>query len=209
MIDNMLSKINFIGDWAVRLAYVNLLWILFSLKGLFVLGFFPATAAMFTVIRKWGTKEQEQVPIFQTFKETYRKDFTDANRVGWLLIIIGFFIYIDFYFLFSLEGSIFTLVAFILIPISFVYFSILLYIFPVFVHFQLKNIEYIKYAFIISLSYPHLTILMLLGSCLLISIYVTFPMLFPFLLGSSLGTICMYISKMVFQKLEKDELAVN
>ncbi|MBS4177478.1 YesL family protein [Lederbergia citrea] len=41
------------------LDYVNLPWISF---GLIVLGFFPATAAMFTVIRKWMMKEQ--VPVF-------------------------------------------------------------------------------------------------------------------------------------------------
>ncbi|WP_053363440.1 DUF624 domain-containing protein [Bacillus sp. FJAT-27251] len=206
MTDHMLSKINFIGEWTFRLAYVNLLWICFSVLGLFLFGFFPATAAMFTVIRKWRLKEQ--VPIFQTFKETYRKEFTDANKVGWLLMFIGFFLYIDFFILFRLEGSIFLFLAFILIPLTFVYLSILLYIFPVFVHFQLKNIEYIKYAFIISLSYPHLTILMLLGSFVLISIYLTFPMFFPLLLGSSLSTLCMYISKRVVQKLEKGELAV-
>jgi len=199
MVDNMLSKINFIGDWVIRLAYVNFLWIMFSAMGLFLLGIFPATAAMLTVIRKWLLKEH--VSVFHTFKKSYRQAFTDANFVGWLLVIIGFFIYIDFIFLTSMNGIIFTILLFILLSVSFIFLSIVIYIFPVYVHFQLKKLEYVKYAFIISLSYPHLTILMILGAIVLIAVFITFPLLFPFLLVSSLGCLTMYISKRVFQKV--------
>ncbi|MBO1511180.1 YesL family protein [Metabacillus bambusae] len=199
MIDNMLSKINFIGDWAIRLAYLNFLWILFSVMGLFLLGIFPATAAMFTVIRKWMLKEQ--VSVFHTFKKSYRKEFTDANILGWLLLLIGIFIYIDFVFLTVMNGIIFTILLFVLISVTFIYLSIVLYIFPVFVHFKLKKLEYVKYAFIISLSYPHHTILMLLGTIVLIAVFITFPMLFPFIVVSSFGCLTMYISKRVFQKV--------
>ena len=199
MVDNMLSKINFIGEWAIRLAYVNFLWMLFSAMGIFFLGFFPATAAMFTVIRKWLLKEQ--VSVFQTFKKSYRKEFTDANFVGWLLLLIGVFIYIDFIFLTSMDGILFTILLFVLLSVAFIYLSIIFYIFPVFVHFKLKKLEYVKYAFIISLSYPHLTILMLLGTIMLIAVFITFPMLFPFIVGSSLGCLVMFISKRVFHKV--------
>lgn len=199
MVDNMLSKINVIGDWVIRLAYVNFLWILFSAMGLFLLGFFPATAAMFTVIRKWFLKEQ--VSVFHTFKKSYWKEFTDANFVGWLLLIIGIFIYIDVIFVTSLDGILFTILLFVLLSVAFIYLSIVFYIFPVFAHFRLKKIEYVKYAFIISLSYPHLTILMLLGTILLIGVFITFPILFPFIVGSSLGCLVMYISNRVFHKV--------
>ena len=199
MVDHMLSKINFIGDWAIRLAHVNFLWMLFSAMGLFLLGFFPATAAMFTVIRKWLLKER--VSVFQTFKKSYRKEFTDANFVGWLLLLIGIFLYIDFIFLTSMDGILFTILLFVLLSVAFIYLSIIFYIFPVFVHFKLNKFEYVKYAFIISLSYPHLTILMLLGTILLSTIFITFPMLLPFIVGSSIGCLVMFISKRVFHKV--------
>jgi uncharacterized membrane protein YesL len=36
-----------IGEWAFNLFLLNILWLFFSLLGLFVLGIFPATVALF------------------------------------------------------------------------------------------------------------------------------------------------------------------
>nr|WP_052044317.1 DUF624 domain-containing protein [Alkalihalobacillus alcalophilus] len=60
------SPLYTISDWIMRLAYINLLWLLFMIIGLFIVGFMPATVAMFTVIRMLLMKE-ESVPIFKTF----------------------------------------------------------------------------------------------------------------------------------------------
>jgi uncharacterized membrane protein YesL len=35
-------------DWVAKLAYVNLLWFLFTAAGLLIFGFMPATVALFT-----------------------------------------------------------------------------------------------------------------------------------------------------------------
>lgn len=42
-----------ICDWIARLAYINLLWILFTLSGFVVFGFFPATIAMLATLRQF------------------------------------------------------------------------------------------------------------------------------------------------------------
>ncbi|MDQ0253260.1 putative membrane protein YesL [Evansella vedderi] len=206
MLDDILSKVNHLGEWVVRLTYLNLLWILFSVLGLVIFGVFPATSAMFTVIRTWSKKDQ--VPVFDTFLKEYKKSFFKVNILAGFLLVIGIFIYIDFIFLGSMEGTVFTVLNYILIAIAFVYISILFYIFPVYVHYDLKNFEYIKYAFIMSISYPHLTILMLIGSIVLIATFITFPLLFVLFLGSSHAALIMYISNRAFQKVEKKAQAV-
>lgn len=58
--------------WITRFAYLNLLWIAFSLVGLGVVGFFPATAAMFAVVRKWVHGEKD-IPVFQVFGKTIKR----------------------------------------------------------------------------------------------------------------------------------------
>ncbi|MEC0304686.1 DUF624 domain-containing protein, partial [Terribacillus saccharophilus] len=40
-------------EWITRFAYLNVLWILFTIAGGFIFGFFPSTIAMFTIIRDW------------------------------------------------------------------------------------------------------------------------------------------------------------
>ncbi|WP_084028990.1 YesL family protein [Bacillus sp. J33] len=64
----------------MRLVYLNLLWIAFSLLGIVLFGFFPATAAMFSVVRKWIMGETD-VRVFKEFWQTYRKEFWKANRL--------------------------------------------------------------------------------------------------------------------------------
>ena len=53
-------------EWVMRLAYLNLLWIGFTLAGAVIFGLAPATAAMFAVTRQW-TLGKTDVPVFQTF----------------------------------------------------------------------------------------------------------------------------------------------
>ncbi len=54
--------------WVTKFAYLNLLWIAFSLLGLGLFGLFPATAAMFAVVRKWINGEKD-IPVFHVFLE--------------------------------------------------------------------------------------------------------------------------------------------
>jgi uncharacterized membrane protein YesL len=51
-------------EWVTRLAYLNLLWIMFSLAGLVVFGVMPSTIAMYTVTRRWLTEDVD-IPIFK------------------------------------------------------------------------------------------------------------------------------------------------
>ncbi len=61
-----------------KLAYVNVLWILFSLAGLILLGVAPATVALFSVTRAWARKEWD-IPVFQTFWSVYKQEFWKAS----------------------------------------------------------------------------------------------------------------------------------
>src|SRR5690606_34729027 len=103
-------------------------WLLFSLLGLVILGIFPATASMYTVIRKW--LNNEEVHTFRVFSETYRKEFMQTNKIGWLLALMGLILYLDFIFLGNMQGIFFNILAFILLPITFIYFSVLFFISP-------------------------------------------------------------------------------
>ena len=67
MIHSVTNGLNRFCTWVMRLAYLNVLWILFSLAGLVVFGLMPATAAMFTVAREWA-KGNTDAPVFSVFK---------------------------------------------------------------------------------------------------------------------------------------------
>ena len=200
MMENLVLGYYRICIWITRFAYVNILWVAFTVLGLFVFGFMPATAAMFSVLRKWVNRDHE-IPIFQTFWETYKKEFVQANIFGYLIAIIGYVLYIDLQFLRAQEGFLFMLSYGILI-LFFAYFIIILYAFPMFVHFKLKLHHYLKWSFIIGFVHPVMTILMAIGSSVAIYfIYVKLPALALFFGGSVIAYVLMWGAAQTFYKV--------
>lgn len=190
--------------WIMRLIYLNLLWLLFTVVGLIALGIFPATAAMFAVTRKWIQGETD-VPIFTTFLESFKSSFIQINLVGYCLLLLGLFLYVDLRFFQSSQQILLSLLTFFILFAFLVYFTVLLYIFPVFVHFKFKTLEYIKYSFIIAVGRPLQTITMIVGSFLVYLVLSIIPVLLLFLSGSLLSIVLMWIAIKSFPKEEIGE----
>lgn len=193
------------SEWISRLAYANILWVFFTLVGLIFFGFMPATVALFTVVRKW-VKGENDVPVFSLFYKMYRKEFLKSNKLGLILFLFGYILYIDLAFI-PAEGMFYTLVRMGVLVISFLYIIVLLYIFPVYVHYDWKISLYLKYAFILGVSYPILTLGMLVGLGILYTILTIVPGIIPFFSVSLLAFLLMKIAMLVFSKVES--LAVN
>src|SRR5699024_2683932 len=81
--------------WLTRLAYLNLLWIAFTIIGLGIFGFMPATTAMFAIARKWLHGEVD-IPITKTFWQQYKASFFQTNILGLLLGGVGYLLVVEF-----------------------------------------------------------------------------------------------------------------
>jgi uncharacterized membrane protein YesL len=86
------------SQWLTRIVCVNLLWLFFSVVGLLLLGFFPATASMFAVLRKWLMGDTD-IQVFKSFWGFYKKDFIKTNMIGYFVVIIGLILYMDYRFI--------------------------------------------------------------------------------------------------------------
>ncbi|OZU88291.1 hypothetical protein CIL03_11595 [Virgibacillus indicus] len=193
--------------WITRLAYVNLLWVAFTILGLGILGLFPATAAMFAVVRKW-MMEDEDIPIFKTFWKSYRIEFKKANVVGYILLLIGYVLFAELQILWAQENTVYFVASFGVLAIFFIYFIILLYLFPIFVHFNLKTFQYIKWPAIIGIIHPLLTIVLGVGILFIHYLtFVTLPALLFFFGGSVTAYILMWGASKTFSKYEQAETA--
>jgi uncharacterized membrane protein YesL len=193
-----------LGDWALKLFLLNLLWILFSLIGLLIGGIFPATVALFAVIRKLIMPNQD-VPLFKLFWNTFKKDFIKANLLGYLLLVGGFVLYVNLRVLQQLDSSLVnTLLSAATLIIAFLYLLTLLNVFPVFVHFNLKTIQHIKYAFILSIGKPLQSLLLIAGVAVTIFVLLQVPGLIPVFGVSLLSLVVMKIASRSFP--EKDNI---
>jgi uncharacterized membrane protein YesL len=194
-----------ICEWVLRFSYVNILWVFFTILGLVIFGFFPATTAMFAVVRMWVLK-QTDVPIFKTFWLTYKNEFIRSSLLGILIIILGYFMYFN---ITIIEATTIPLLKLLYIPnvmVILIFLLTLLYIFPVFVHFDLGIKGIIKNALILMCINPIATFTMGTLSGFLCFLYYKFPGLIPFFSGSLIAFLQMTISNYVFTKIRMSNL---
>jgi len=194
--------------WVVRLVYVNLLWILFTVIGLGVLGIMPATAAMFAVVRKW-LRGEDDFPIFTTYKDAYKEEFLKANLLGYILAIIGYILYLDIQIMQLQEGLFFQFFTYLVIVIFVFYFITLIYAFPMFAHMDLKIRDYLRWSLILGVTHPIITIFILIGLGIIYLFTIRLMPILFILLGLPLvAFVVSWGAKKIFDKLEAtaDEL---
>ncbi|GAA0310063.1 putative membrane protein YesL [Gracilibacillus halotolerans] len=197
-----------VTEWITRFAYVNLLWIAFTILGLGVFGLFPATVAMFAIIRKW-LRGDVDLPVFKTFWELFKKDFWKANGIGLIFAVISYLFWINLQFM-QLNDS--TFAQWAKIPLYFGMLVIaltLLYVIPAFVHYEAKMKDIWKNAFLVMLIHPFHNVLMILG--IVVSTYIMFSLsgLLFFFGASFLGFIIMGTCYHAFMKIAEKQEALK
>jgi len=180
-----------ITELVMQFAYLQLLWIVFTIVGLGIFGIFPSTAAMFSVVRKWVMGE-EDAPVFKTFWQTYKTEFVKVNGLGLIFIAMGWLLYVDFHFFtigVSIGNSILKIVA---ILIAYFFITTAIYFFPIFVHFQYRFFDYIKFSFLFSLASPLKTAGLFIITYVIYFLLMKVPALFLFFSGSIISYIWMW-----------------
>ncbi|MDM5331563.1 DUF624 domain-containing protein [Neobacillus sp. CF12] len=150
-----------ICDWIARLAYINLLWILFTLSGFVVFGFFPATIAMLATLRQFIRGNHP--PVFQTFWSYYKNEFFKSNKLGLLIVVIGLILYMNISFLQSTTNSFSSVLFYSSIIMSCIYFLIICYIMASYVEFDQPLRTHLKNAVLITISNPITSLFMIFG----------------------------------------------
>ncbi|MFC4404882.1 YesL family protein [Gracilibacillus xinjiangensis] len=189
-------------EWITKVAYLNILWILFTVLGAVVLGLFPATAATFTITKKWITGYSD-IPIFQTFWRAYRDSFKTANILGLIISTVSYILYLDFVFITVSPNEYALLLTIPFLFISILFLLTILYIFPVYVYYEMRVGQILKSAFFIMALNPLPTVTMLLGLMGISFILWNFqPLLFFF--SMSLASIALMMpAKKAFEKIQQ------
>lgn len=80
--------------WIARLAWLNLLWVGFTLAGLVVFGFFPATVAGYQIARdlvhRPGSADE---PMLPRFAGLVRANLVRANVAGAVVVLVSLGLY--------------------------------------------------------------------------------------------------------------------
>jgi uncharacterized membrane protein YesL len=191
-------------EWLMRLALLNTLWILFSILGLGIFGWAPATAAMVAVLRR-RLIAKEDFSIFKMFLSVYRKEFFKANIIGLFIIAGAFSLYFSIQTLMYLPQTVMILLGTIFFIIAILFVIACLFIFPVFVHYDTTLKNTFHYTLMIGLSHLHYCLLLVIGLSIAFILMHSFPGLIIFY-SISMPVACMtVIALKVFTSLENRE----
>jgi uncharacterized membrane protein YesL len=203
-----MGKLFIVCEWIMKLVFVNLLWIFFSVAGLVLFGIAPASIALFTIVRKWLMKETD-IPIWSTFLSVYQKEFKRSNVLGFCFVLGGAFIAFDFLYVRTLDGTLQTALFVPLLIITAFYLITIVYIFPVYVHYDLKLTDYVKNAFFLGVLNFHITLLMLSSLAAILFLVLYMPALFPFFGVVSIAWVLMFGGMYCFNKIEARQSKVT
>lgn len=191
-----------VGQWIYSLFLLQVLTILYALRGLLVLGFFPAVASGVHVFYKWFQHKEFDLSISREFREYYHRYFWESNKTGWMMCGIGIVLAVDYFISQQYIRS--MALHYILLLIIGIYIAVFLYLFPVAVRYDLATRHYLKQAFFVALTSMAQTISAFLIAFIVIYMLYLIPFIglffgIPLLLGG--------ISWFTIQGMQKAEEA--
>jgi uncharacterized membrane protein YesL len=187
-------------EWVLRLAYLNLLWIIFTVSGFVVMGFFPALAAAYTVAGEW-VRGNTDIPVFQTFKTAYRKDFWKSQQLGYFFIATGFVLIFYFYLLPDEASLVKTLSSILVFAAVFFYAAAFLVIFPVMIRLRASFKDSMKKALLFAVLKPFQLFACLAGTGFFAAAAAFFPGLLPFFCTSLPVLLVTFVTSKAFHSL--------
>jgi len=188
-----------IGDWIFKFMFLHFLWMVFTLLGLGIFGIAPATCGLFSVIEKWLSKDPD-TPVFRSFLDTYKKEFLKSNALSVVIIGISAFLYVDFIISKKMIQSFFLHIMLIILILLFA--LTLLYIYPVFVRYNLKFFHYFKQPFLIALAQPLETFGMVFWVIFILTIFFHIPIVFIFTGSTLFAYPISWLALHAFKKIE-------
>ncbi len=191
-------------NWFVRLAYINVLWILFSLIGLVIFGFFPATIAMLATLRQYLRKNHP--PVFKTFWNYYKTEFITSNKIGAMITVIGLILYLNINFLQSVGGQLSEILYYSTIIIGCIYLLTICYFLAAYVEFEQKLTIQIKNALLIMVYNPLSSLFIIFGFAAVYYANVFLSGLRFFFNGSLLGLVILSSATFTYRKIERRQM---
>ncbi|GGF36152.1 hypothetical protein GCM10010954_38920 [Halobacillus andaensis] len=183
----------------VKVSALNGMWMVFTLMGAGVLGFFPASAALLSVVRKW-IMEGFDAPASRTFIACYKKEFGKANLFGYAALIYAAVLYTNYQYMLMADGVIQLLFVIGLIILGTLFFLTVTFLFPVIVHFDLPVWRYVKVAFQFGLRYFYLALFAGLGFMVIYHVVLFLPSVFMWFIPSLIGLTLMNAAYLAFHR---------
>ena len=159
---------------------LQLMWIGLTLLGLVIFGVSPATVGLFTVMRKRLQGQDDLRLLTRNYWSTYKAEFISSNKIGVILIGIGYFLVINLQIVLTMKGTAGLFMLTLIVMIAILYAVMVMNIFQVFAHYDLPFSRYFSASLLLSISFPMQVLGSIIGLYVLYRIFLFMPGLLPF-----------------------------
>jgi uncharacterized membrane protein YesL len=176
---------------------LNLLWLVACLP---VVTVYPATAAMFGVVRDWVRKKEDD-GLLQTFLRHFMENFKQSIVIGALWTLFGAALLLDFYLVNQMSSGPRLVVGSLLFLVTLLYVFSSLYLFPVMVHYDASLPLVLRNSLLLSIGHLSTTVQCLLVVAAMAGISVFAPYL-VLITGSLTAYIVYRLCDRAFRRVE-------
>ncbi|WGU94926.1 DUF624 domain-containing protein [Paenibacillus dendritiformis] len=218
-----------ISEWIMRFSVTNVLWLLCSAPFFFFLlvkllvmqqnmlnesitmnwmmgisapfTLFPATAAMFSVGRKWVMGDTD-VKLLKTFFKSYKENYKQAMVGGIFYTLLFVIMYVD-YTVYMTQLKSMQIIGFVMLGLLIVLFVSLFNFFSMVAHYHMKTVQLVKNSILLTLLRPFRIIMttVVSGAILYFSLF-KWPFLLIFFAGSVIAYYAFFNFYAVYQKMQ-------
>lgn len=168
---------------------------------------FPATTAMFVVVRKWIMGE-EDVPLFKTFFKGFKENYLYSMLGGFVFILIGVIAGVNFRFYGELQ-SMASLLSYLFIALFVLVVAAFFNFFCLLSHLHMKFWALIKNSFLFSIGKILTSIVVLLTCTAVVLISTKFTFLIPFFSGSLIAYLTFWHFYRALAKIQAKQAALE
>ena len=180
-----------------NLVILNLLWILMCLP---IITIFPATIAMFGVIRQWIKKEDDR-GLTRSFFLLFKQNFRQGLLVGAIILLFGTLVAVNFSLALQLENPLKMMYVVFLSFLSLLYTFTCIYLFPLLVTYKDTWKNLLKNALLLSIIHLPITMIcvitVIISTILIVFIPLTFIIVF-----SLTAYVIYYLCSKSFEKVK-------
>lgn len=189
--------------WFYRLAFINILWLVFTAIGLVLFGFFPATIAMLATLRQYI--KNNDVPVFTTFWNCYKGEFIRGNKLGAIIVIVGFLLMFNINFLQSNQTNISQYLYIFFIIVSCFCILIACYLLASYVEFDQDLNTRIKNSILIAIYNPLANLFIIFGFAAVYYLITFISGISLFFSVSILGLVILSSANIAYRKIESKQ----
>ncbi|MDL4840316.1 YesL family protein [Aquibacillus rhizosphaerae] len=195
-------------DIFAHFVLLNTVWVIACIP---IVTVFPATAALFAVVRKWTT-EGIEAGVFPLFFKYFRENFKKSFVIGILWKLAGIILVLDFSIVFNMAFTGRMAVLAMLLFTLIIYLFTSIYVFFILVNYDFNVIKTLRNALLLSvsnISYTLLCTFIITGMIVITYFLPIFFIIFGSVLAFTLYYIFQKITTRMYQSQDKSQLAKN